>query len=249
MRMKKYIFDIKKIICAVALAMVFAMPGASYAYDDDDDDYCSYFSPAFALCSVHAYNVGLPANPTDSEQISEMNEVISYKATVIAQQMKRQYDNLNTIIKRFKTQLEKAVLTSKIEVMTGGASSSSSSSSGSSAGNNSGIADAEDCYTVSEANVYDCLKRNLDKIDRAVEKDTVNARKQLVTDYNIAIAYQTDKTKVDEASDCAKFKERDSYTNKNDVKNCVKWLRVRVNKLKTEYERENSRSRYRSDYD
>ena len=243
------IFNIKNLIRVFAVVAVCIMSFGAYAayYDDDDYDDCQYFSPAYALCSIHAYNVGMALNPTDSSQIADMNNIIAMKSTVIAQQMKQQYDVLNAMVKRFKTQLEKAVLTSKLEVMTGVSSSSSSSSSGG-ASNNGGLAAAEDCDTVGQRNVYDCLTRNLSKINQAVEKDWSNARKQLVIDYNIAKDYKVCgegaavvSTKCNKCED--NFSE-DTRANKNDVKNCISQLRRQIDQARTEYERENARSRY-----
>jgi len=203
-------------------------------YDDDDYDECPYFTPAYALCTTHAYNADMAKNPSDSSQIAHMNEIIALKSTVIAQQMKQQYDVLNAMVKRFKTQLEKSVLKSKIEVMTGG---SSSSSSGGSSSNNAGLANAEDCYAVtSQADVYDCFTRNLNKISQAADKDTVNARKQLVNDIAIMDAYSiADVNK----GDC----ESVESANRNAIKKCVQYLSVKVRQAKTAYDREEAKAR------
>ncbi len=245
MTTKMKIFSIKNLIrvCAVVVLCGMSVGAYSGGYDDDDYDDCQYFSPAYALCSTHAYNYGMLKNPSDSGQISEMNNIIALKSTVIAQQMKQQYDVLNAMVKRFKTQLEKSVLKSKIEVMTGGSSSSSSSSSGGSSSNNAGLANAEDCYAVtSQADVYDCFTRNLNKISQAADKDTVNARKQLVNDIDIMKAYADAEGKqfanVDK-EDC----ESAEYANKNAIKKCVQYLQVKVRQAKTNYDREEAKAR------
>ena len=229
--------DIKKLIRVVAVAAVCMISCGAYAtyYDDDDYDECPYFTPAYALCTTHAYNAAMEKNPYDSSQIAHMNEIIALKSTVIAQQMKQQYDVLNAMVKRFKTQLEKSVLKSKIEVMTGG--SSSSSSSGGSSSNNAGLANAEDCYAVtSQADVYDCFTRNLNKISQAADKDTVNARKQLVNDIAIMDAYSiADVNK----GDC----ESVGSANRNAIKKCVQYLSVKVRQAKTAYDREEAKAR------
>lgn len=237
--------DIKNLFRVVAVAAVCMISCGAHAtyYDDDDYDECPYFTPAYALCTTHAYNAALEANPSDSSQIAKMNEIIALKSTVIAQQMKQQYDVLNAMVKRFKTQLEKSVLKSKIEVMTGGSSSSSSSGG---ASNNGGLAAAEDCDTVGQRNVYDCLTRNLSKINQAVEKDLTNARKQLITDYAIAKDYRVCEKL---AGGCDKCEDNFGVNpsrgaNKNDVKNCISQLRRQIDQARTDYERENARSRY-----
>lgn len=130
-----------KIFAVIFGVLMFWTPVVAHATTVDAE--CAVFNPAFALCSTHAHNVafkadGLPANPTNAEDIAYMNEVIALKSTVIAQQLKEQYDALNAIIKRFKTQLEKAVLTSKIEVLTGNSASGNSGGGASGSYNNNG---------------------------------------------------------------------------------------------------------------
>lgn len=240
-------FDIKKLLRIVVMVVVCGMTAGAYAYiDEDDDDDCQYFLPAYALCTIHAYNVGLEKNPTDSSQIAEMNEVIAMKSTLIAQQMKQQYDALNAMVKRFKTQLEKAVLTSKMEVLTGQTSSSSSGGSSSSSAGNNGLANAEDCDAViNQSDIYDCLTRNMSKISQASEKDTTNARKQLVIDYGIAVDYQVCEGEPDnKCGDCTAFeKDARGYGNKNDIKKCVTQLSRKIKQAKNKFENDNAKSR------
>lgn len=208
----------------------------------DDDTECGYFNPAFGLCSVHSHNIAaldsttqLPINPTKSEETAQMNEVIAMKSTIIAQQLKEQYDQLNAVVKRFKTQLEKAVLTSKIEVLTGNAASGNSGGGASGSYNNNGLANAEDCYAVEEANVYDCFSRNLAKISQAVDNDLTGARKQLNNDINIMIAYDIKA----EAGNCD-----NGLSSKNNIKKCVQHLQVRVRRAKTKFDNENAQARW-----
>lgn len=227
MQMKMKIFNV-----IFALTML-VMPAHVRADDLSACDGYEYFSPAFALCSVHAYNIGDKTNPTSAARTAEMNDVIALKSTVIAQQLKEQYDILNTMIKRFKTQLEKAVLTSKIEVLTG--NSSSSTGGGYSSSNNNGLSNAENCYDVMDrANVYDCLARNLAKIAAAADNDTPNARKQLDNDWNIMKAYEVDTT----GDECK------NRNNKNDIKKCVQYLQVKVRIAKSDYDLKYRQSRY-----
>lgn len=215
-------------------------PMAVHADVDDSD--CVMYNPAFGLCSTHAHNAGivdkptnLPTNPTAGENTSYMNEVIALKATVIAQQLKEQYDQLNAVVKRFKTQLEKAVLTSKIEVLTGNAASGNSGGGASGSYNNNGLANAEDCYAVEEANVYDCFSRNLAKISQAVDNDLTGARKQLNNDINIMTAYDIKA----EAGNCD-----NGLSSKNNIKKCVQHLQVRVRRAKTKFDNENAQARW-----
>ena len=112
----------KIFVTGVMLGCVLVMPvwaAASNGCDDYDND---SINPEVALCTVHAYNIGDGANPNYSRR-SEMQEVIALKTTIIAQQMYKQYEYLEAMIRRLKTQLEKATLTASLQAA--GAKSSS----------------------------------------------------------------------------------------------------------------------------
>jgi len=216
----------------------------------DDDTECGYFNPAFGLCSVHSHNIAaldsttqLPINPTKSEETAQMNEVIAMKSTIIAQQLKEQYDQLNAVVKRFKTQLEKAVLTSKIEVLTGNAASGNSGGGASSSYNNNGLANAENCDSYTGVNLYDCLVRNLGKVAAALDNDTQNAKKQLEFDISIADDYKMcGSVKCsEEITDCKNIKYA---SDRKKLKSCVTSLQRNVNKARTEYENDNAQARW-----
>lgn len=242
MKTEQKIFDIKKLFCILAVVL----PTAVRA--DYDDDNCRFFNPAYALCSVHSYNIGAildgkPANPTDAEQISEMNEIIAMKATVIAQQMKQQYDFLNATIKRFKTQLEKAVLTSKMEILTGTSATGSSSSSASSS--NNGLSNAEDCAFETYDRVFDCLAKNMRLIQQEVDKNQNAARKQLENDIKVMNNENLckDEPKEDD-NDCNKISACNNLTTKNDIKTCAAALYRKTSKKSDEEETKRRRSLY-----
>lgn len=174
----------------VIFALIMSV-GVARADDMSACDGYEYFSPAFALCTVHAYNIGDRTNPTSAERTADMKDIIALKSTVIAQQLKEQYDILNTMIKRFKTQLQKAVLTSKIEAITGTTSSSTSSSGSVSVSNGVSIAGALDCQTYSgSANVGQCLMTNSAIIVNTAASDTSAAKKQLASDLYTANMYE-----------------------------------------------------------
>lgn len=119
----------KIFITGVMLGCVLVMPtwaAVSNGCENPDND---YIVPSLALCSTHVYNVGQTQNPT-YETRSLMQDVIALKTTVIAQQMYKQYEYLEAMIRRLKTQLEKATLTATLQAA--GASSSDDSSSSSS---------------------------------------------------------------------------------------------------------------------
>ena len=84
------------------------------AGDGCEDEKNDRITPELALCSVHAYNIGSSSNPTGADK-QLMKEIIALKTTVITQQMNKQYEYMEAMIRRFKTQLEKAVLTTKLQ--------------------------------------------------------------------------------------------------------------------------------------
>ena len=240
-----------KLFNVIFCVLMFFAPAVLRAATVDAE--CAVFNPAFGLCSTHAHNAGflsketgLPTNPTAGEDTAYMNEVIALKSTVIAQQLKEQYDQLNAVVKRFKTQLEKAVLTSKIEVLTGNAASGNSGGGASGSYNNNGLANAEDCYAVSQENAYDCVARNLSKISSAAEKDITNARKQLDNDLAIMDGYKMcGKTVTSCAADTTGCKEKDvKYMNKSAIQSCIKNLQIKVRSGKADFDRENAQARW-----
>ena len=227
-----------KIFNVIFMAIICALPAATYATEE-----CPYFSPALALCSVHAYNVGDAQNPTDTARASEIEDVIGMKTTVMVQQLKQQYDELNAVIKRFKTQLEKAVLTSKIEVITGTTSSSTNSSSTSNSTN--GLANANDCSFVDYDKVFDCLMGNLQKIQQAASTDIGNARKQLAKDWNVIDNYKmcTDNNKQQTTCACygtSRLQIDNKLRSKTDLSNCATYLYQQVNVFKNSQRTQNN---------
>ncbi len=212
---------------------------------------CGYFNPAFGLCSTHSHNIGatdsttnLPVNPTKAEETAQMNDVIALKSTVIAQQLKEQYDALNAVIKRFKTQLEKAVLTSKIEVITGNAASGNSGGGSSSNSTNAGLANANDCSFVEYDKVFDCLMGNLQKVQQAADSDTVNARKQLEKDLGLMSSYSMCTTNKDGKNvnsscnaDATGYQSKcGNYSSgRKQLQTCAQWLWSQVNIAKNNY--------------
>lgn len=229
-----------------------------------DDIDCGYFNPAFGLCSTHSHNIGfldgethLPANPTKSEEVAQMNDVIALKSTVIAQQLKEQYDALNAVIKRFKTQLEKAVLTSKIEVLTGNSASGNSGGGASSGAYSSGggalIAGASDCMTYSgSSNIGSCLMTNSAIIVNVANSDTSAAKKQLANDLYVADMYGLCRVDKDEyccsqvqisstAADRSRaITQKVSGLNKNQIISCAQTMRA---KISTALEEKQSKNR------
>jgi hypothetical protein len=180
MKLTKNIFTV--LICAVL-----AMPAFAATDTSCDNEENEYINQRLALCSVHAYNIGATENPTTADQRALMNDVVALKATVMTQQIKKQYDFLEATIKRIKTQLEKAVLVSKLEAA--GAATEAANGGGSS-GTNAGLANTRDCSaTFNTGDALQCLQQNFNAIYMATSNNTKRpdtaTRKQINKDMAI----------------------------------------------------------------
>ena len=158
---------------------------ASNCKDEDD----LYINPTLALCSVHAYNIGMDKkNPETEDQRSKMRDVIALKTTLMTQQVNKQYEYLESMIRRFKTQLEKAILETRLEKS--GASTGNSGNSTSLKNNDKYIvlAGTQNCMKMSTVDAsLSCLQSNVRIAMDAVSAGNVrDAAKQLEKDLESA---------------------------------------------------------------
>ena len=244
MKLKRGIFDRLKIscvLCAVLGVMCVGTPvmAATVSNGCDKDDN-NRIVPMLALCSTHAYNLGLTENPTNASDRQLMRDVVALKSTVIMQQMYKQYEYLEATVQRLKTQLEREILTTKFE--TAGASSSERASSGSSLTGNNGVTGAENCINAGlTKDVMECLSRNLDRITTAInDADIGAAKRQLETDMGVLRMFdrlEKDECEYDEDEKpatystpyCEAHKTCTSASKKNnrqEMMECVNTLRV-----------------------
>lgn len=194
-RMKK-IFDVLFIRAVGVGAVLCIVAGASWGavtnYGCDDEDN-GYISAELALCSTHAYNVGQIKNPSDSGEKELMREVVAMKTTFITQQMYKQYEQLESVIRRLKTQLEKAVLTTNLKIASGNADDDSSSGGGGASyrqeNRNIFMDGVSDCNTqLTTLKVFECLSTNLTtmyNVSGNGSNPTTEVRKQLAKDYGV----------------------------------------------------------------
>lgn len=156
----------------------------------------NYITPELALCSTHVYNIGETTNRDSASAKQAMRDVVALKSTIMMQQMYKQYQYLDATLSRLKTQLEREILTSQLEVA-GASSSDSGSSYGSITGNN-GVAGAENCMTAGLTDdVMNCLARNLERITNAINRSDIGAAKrQIETDLTALQMYD----KLDKSS-------------------------------------------------
>lgn len=151
-----------------------------------DNDKCSkktcsddieFANPMFAMCSTHIFNIGKHEN--DLKEIAKMNEVLELKTTYITQELQRQYKFLESTVKQFKTQLEKALLTTKFESL--GAEDYKSN-----LGKNS-INGIEECQNKnSTREVFLCLRNNFFILNSNISDNKMSreTKEQLYKDYN-----------------------------------------------------------------
>ncbi|MCL2749096.1 MAG: hypothetical protein FWE50_03405 [Alphaproteobacteria bacterium] len=201
--------------------------GVTHAADTScEDERNEYVNQRLALCTVHAYNIGKTSNPTGADEKQLMQDVVALKATITTQQMKKQYDFLDTTLKRFKVQLEKAVLMAQAQTlgapeggtvgMSGGGGGGSGGSSATSKNRNVVITGAEDCTTMlgGISDSLACLRRNYAKISS--ETSVTNARKQLEIDLKIFRGISDSELgKEGTVNDCGKL------SNIKEIKDCL----------------------------
>lgn len=143
-----------------------------------------YINAEITLCSTAAYNIGMVENPNEAADQEQMKQIVALKTTIITQQMKKQYDYLEATIKRLKTQLEKAVLTTNMQAA--GADTNSGSSSYSTSGKT--LAGIYDCnLETSTTGIYDCLTRNISAMRTIINsgKNISQVKSQIQKDVQI----------------------------------------------------------------
>ena len=154
------------VVCALALP-AFAATTNNGCNNESNDR----INPEIALCSTHVYNIGETENQPSESDKQLMKNVVALKTTVMTQQMYKQYEYLETMIRRFKTQLEKAVLTTKLQAA-GADNATAGASSYSGVGTSSGANYNRDTYIVvygardcnnetTRLAIYECLQSNI----------------------------------------------------------------------------------------
>jgi len=197
-------------------------------YQCEDPDTYPYINPALTLCEIHPYNMGWEnvENKSGADK-ARMKEVIGLKATIITQQMKRQYDNLEGIVRKLKTQLEKAVLTSNLEAA-GAKSEKSGGGSSSSGDKNVILAGAQNCLnSFDRKSTFSCAKNNISLIINNSSASTSKACKQLKVTFD-GVKTWLNITAL-EQDDC-KFNDASGLTkcNKDNVVHCSQVLLQKI---------------------
>jgi len=147
---------------------------------DDIESGAQTIHPAFALCDTHAFNAMFTnGNPTAEDEKRHMDEIIRLKTEVITLQMKRHYDTLDTLLRRFEVQLQRAMQTNYTDASAGPRVDRNSGSLTDRRGNIF-FAGAQDCSSIfQEAQRLECIQNNA----RLVRSAPVGeARRQLEHD-------------------------------------------------------------------
>lgn len=240
MKLGKMIF-IKRffILPLVVGVMAFPAMAADNGCEDEGND---YVTAELALCSTHAYNINLTKNPDDASGKQLMNDVIAMKTTVITQQLYKQYEQMESMLARFKTQLEKAVLTSSMGAA--GAKTDDGDDGGSYRSSDKSIilSGATNCLQVWSNGTdaaLDCLGRNVQLIITAINAgNATDARKQLKKEIDALETISTDMgdNKYTPGAKCSDV--RNDIKDKTTVMNCAYELNGKVISLKEQRKRE-----------
>ena len=253
--MKKHIEKIFTGIICVALATGPWCANAATNPCDNIETY-PYINPALALCTTHAYNIGLDTNPTNSTQRQAMNQAVALKTTLMTQQMYSQYEYLNATIRRIKTQLEKAITTNRMQAagaITSGGASGGGAAVGAGAGGttNQALSNAYNCKTETGgfSGVMSCLERNVNVMTSALSTNYVQVRKQLENDIKLFNSYQTylgkkpeDGIKIDGSAKDGSACKNLAQANKNNVEKCLDDFRIQLGSATYQFERQNKTS-------
>ncbi len=255
----------------MALLLCAVLAGPARANDGCETESNDRITPELALCSVHAYNIGVAENPSGANK-QLMKEVVALKTTVIAQQMNKQYEYMDAMIRRFKTQLEKAVLTTKLQAAGAGTNGKDTTNNGGGtyagvggvgggASRNDGrvtnvyLDGAQNCSAkLDTSTMIDCLSDNYLVIMDATNSGqtvTAEARKQLAADFAImensgllnknGTAPSMAPTKTGGAYDDTKCKER-AMSQRSGLQTCLTAHSANIRNAKDAYNRNNRQS-------
>ncbi len=222
------------VVVAAVFCFIFVLPvgAADNGCDKEQND---KIMPELALCSTHAYNIGATQNPSGADK-QLMKDVVALKTTVMTQQMNKQYEYLEAMIRRFKVQLEKAVLTTGLEAKGAASSNSSSGTTFKSNDRNIFMAGVKNCNNeLLPTDVMTCLNANMNTISNMssnADNISLELRKQLKNDFNLLVnTYPTAtsdgkavscNTTSDSGKNCLDYKE---ITKKKDFQECFDNMR------------------------
>lgn len=223
------------IAVSMAVVLVCGISSANAATNGCDVEDNTYVNAELALCNTHVYNIGDVTNPKTDADRQLMRDVVALKTTVMTQQMYKQYEYMDAMIRRFKTQLKKAVLITGLQAAgavdengnTGGYSSSGGGGGYYNTNRNIILSNASDCVAKNtKANVIACLQDNLGLIRNAVASGNMgDAKRQIQKDISAAENWgivPSVKSERDEThEECIGTKLSATRTN---LEKCINWF-------------------------
>lgn len=241
MNLRKVSFIRKSFILPLVLGVV-ALPSmaADNGCGEDEND---AIVAELALCSTHAYNIGEMKNPTNADGKQLMNDVIAMKTTVITQQLYKQYEQMESMLARFKTQLEREVLTSSMGAA--GAKTDDGDDGGGSYRSSdksiilSGATNCLQVWSNGTDAALDCLGRNVQLIITAINAgNATDARKQLKKEIDALKTISADMgdNRYTPGARCSEVEN--DVKDKTTVMNCAYELNGKVISLKEQRKRE-----------
>ena len=231
-----------KFLSGALMLAVFLGPAvaADNGCDNPEND---MITPELALCSTHVYNIGGITNPSAADR-ALMQDVIAMKTTLITQQMYRQYEQMESMLNRLKTQMEKAIFTANVQVASGGASSDSGSGgSYKSNDRNVYLAGVSNCLNkFQDADILKCYEENLNTIinsSRNGNDVSSDIKKQLANDYkNLAGMQFNGKSACGTVDNACLNKDKVGDTkmmSKKDFNDCLNSMRICLQNQYREY--------------
>lgn len=235
-----------KLIFVIVCMMTWVGGGAFGAVSTNNGcDTEDYVDSKLALCSTHVFNIGMDKNPESDVDRQFMKDVIALKTTIMTQQMKKQYDYLDAMVRRFKTQLQKSVLQTKLQASgAGGGSGSSVDISVKSNDRNIHITGVSNCNNMATTvEVFQCLRTNYNVISNlANSKSSMDQsiRKQVATDFAIMCdSYPATGAKPTKCSGSEVCTKAENMSNREKFRDCLDALNGGI---RTGYEAANARN-------
>lgn len=215
----------------MALGLCVCMPAIAASDNGCNDlDTNSFITPELALCTTHAYNIGLTQNPSSATDKQIMRDVVALKTTVMMQQMYKQYSFLEATLNRMKTQLRREILTTNFEAAGASSSDSSGSASSMSTDRNVVLIGAENCLLKTSTSAgLACIQSNIRIVLQAVSAGNIGeAYRQLQKDLSFAEAFGVAGVKSENGVYTAPANCADLKASRDKVNNCAYALNIAV---------------------
>ena len=235
----------------MALGLCVCMPAMAASDNGCNDlDTNGFITPELALCTTHAYNIGLTQNPSSAADKQIMRDVVALKTTVMMQQMYKQYSFLEATLNRMKTQLRREILTTNFEAAGASSSDSSGSASSMSTDRNVVLIGAENCLLKTSTSAgLACIQSNIRIVLQAVSAGNIGeAYRQLQKDLSFAEAFGVAGVKSENGVYTAPANCADLKASRDKVNNCAYALNIAVMTKIEEQQNQQRNNQQRPDY-